>query len=436
MASQQILQHLLQLKVMRLSRPTFPVRTLSEPERLALPLEPGLSLDSTSALPDPTELLSLPSAFGNIYLGETFSSYIALSNEFPHAVDNVVLRVELQTNSQKLLLADSAAPGEAVGETPTLRRSAVASIIGNGQELGTPGQINAPEVPLNLQQGESAEWPLSHEIKELGTHILVCAVQYSISQERRLFRKFYKFQVLNPLSVRTKVNTFGNGTVSLEAQVQNANVSDMNVDSLFLETGGTFSHRYVAFSGSDADAKKVDSVWTNSRQVLRPQEACQFLYLLEPSETDPTARSSQQLGKVDISWKTSSGGKGRLQTSQLSRRLAPPEPFEGTITALEPAGVITVENFVTCHLQIRNNQATEVSQFAVSLVNVKSPGLVLVTPSSVQTGPVAPGSVALVKATFRAIQPGLHRIGGILVTDLGTGIAKAVESSVQVLVQG
>ena len=37
---------------------------------------------------------------------------------------------------------------------------------------------------------------LGHEVKELGTHILVCEVTYTTAQGEKLnFRKFFKFQV-------------------------------------------------------------------------------------------------------------------------------------------------------------------------------------------------------------------------------------------------
>ena len=37
---------------------------------------------------------------------------------------------------------------------------------------------------------------LGHEVKELGTHILVCEVTYTTASGEKLnFRKFFKFQV-------------------------------------------------------------------------------------------------------------------------------------------------------------------------------------------------------------------------------------------------
>jgi hypothetical protein len=42
-------------------------------------------------------------------------------------------------------------------------------------------------------------------VKELGTHILVCEVFYDSPARGKLnFRKFFKFQVMKPLDVKTK----------------------------------------------------------------------------------------------------------------------------------------------------------------------------------------------------------------------------------------
>ena len=57
-------------------------------------------------------------------------------------------------------------------------------------------------------------------MKELGTHILVCAVSYvGPTGENLYFRKFFKFQVLKPLDVKTKFYNADSDDVYLEAQV-------------------------------------------------------------------------------------------------------------------------------------------------------------------------------------------------------------------------
>ena len=55
---------------------------------------------------------------------------------------------------------------------------------------------------VSLLPKQSVEFLFDHEIKELGIHILVCTVSYTLGEERKFQRKFYKFQVLNPLSLK------------------------------------------------------------------------------------------------------------------------------------------------------------------------------------------------------------------------------------------
>lgn len=114
----------------------------------------------------------LPSSFGAIQLGETFTSCVSVNNEANVPVEAVTLTVEVQTASTKTVLAEFG---------------------GEGQQLGA---------------GESLERVVSHEIKELGQHALACTVSYRIPSNSRaststdgndsdmlVFRKFYKFAV-------------------------------------------------------------------------------------------------------------------------------------------------------------------------------------------------------------------------------------------------
>jgi hypothetical protein len=126
--------------------------------------------------------LTLPSSFGAIQLGETFSGALAVNNETAAMVDCVNLRVEMQTATSKLLLAD----------------------------IGGP--------TLSLVAGDTLEATVHHEIKELGQHVLACTVSYQLPPGARrpatsaattavagvdtvddtglqTFRKFYKFAV-------------------------------------------------------------------------------------------------------------------------------------------------------------------------------------------------------------------------------------------------
>lgn len=87
---------------------------------------------------------------------------------------------------------------------------------------GTSGEH--PSTLDNFLPGSSLDHVLNHEVKELGTHILVCEVTYSppinpnpgATTKQLNFRKFFKFQVMKPLDVKTK---FYNAEVRKDTKV-------------------------------------------------------------------------------------------------------------------------------------------------------------------------------------------------------------------------
>lgn len=143
---------------------------LSLQGKTPLPGHPKTLRDLTNA----TELLTLPSSFGAIQLGETFSSCLCVNNEASVDIDGVSLKVEMQTVTSKVLLSDF-----------------------GGQDC-------------RLAVGATLENVVNHEIKELGQHVLACLVTYRLPPNARntttptnsvadpniqSYRKFYKFIV-------------------------------------------------------------------------------------------------------------------------------------------------------------------------------------------------------------------------------------------------
>ncbi|XP_053164981.1 trafficking protein particle complex subunit 13-like [Hemicordylus capensis] len=146
------------------------------------------------------EMLTLPQNFGNIFLGETFSSYISVHNDSHQVVTDILVKADLQTSSQCLNLSASS--------------SAVAE----------------------LKQDCCINDVIHHEVKEIGTHILVCAVSYTTQTgEKMYFRKFFKFQVLKLLDVKMKFYNAETDEVFLEAQIQNITTSPMFMEKVSLE---------------------------------------------------------------------------------------------------------------------------------------------------------------------------------------------------------
>jgi trafficking protein particle complex subunit 13 len=290
MASQPQQNHLLSLKVLRLSKPSFHHR--SEIKAVEFLLKDAREEEEFQSDLGVGDFLALPPAFGNIYLGETFTAYLCVNNDSNTSVSEVAFKAELQTTSQRFTLADT------IGTTPTN------SVDGLNQQKKS---AITPMDQVSLLPRQSAEFILHHEIKELGIHILVCSVHYTPQtsstlpqdRQRKFFRKFFKFQVLNPLSVKTKVNNIQGGKISLEIQIQNLAGLPFCLDKVGFEANELFNSMDLN-DGVDFKTKTIS-----------PQDSRQYLFILSPKRaSDMSARVTPNLGRLDIFWKSTMGQAG------------------------------------------------------------------------------------------------------------------------------
>lgn len=302
-------EHLLALKVMRLTRPTLvgPQIISCEPRDLPqLSLKQVLESEGTaiagSEFLAAGQFMLLPQSFGNIYLGETFSSYICVHNCTSHSVEGVTVKADLQSNNTRINL---------------------------------PMHENKAK-PTTLGPDETLDDVIRYEVKEIGTHILVCEVNYTTPAGLpQYFRKFFKFQVLKPLDVKTKFYNAEMDEIYLEAQIQNITTGPFCLEKVELDS----SDQYTVTSLNTLP--NGESVFT-SKNMLQPNNSCQFLYCIKPkpeiAKDIKALRIANTVGKLDIVWRSNLGEKGRLQTSQLQRL-----PFEYKDVRLE---VIDAMNIV------------------------------------------------------------------------------------------
>lgn len=110
--------HQLVLKVMRTSRPGFDFQFPTVFDQKNLPGTEALTASSLLDIPSLpakdrlnelgiSQLLILSANFGNIYLGESFSAYLSVNNDSQIPVQDVSFKAELQTTSQRFVLANS-----------------------------------------------------------------------------------------------------------------------------------------------------------------------------------------------------------------------------------------------------------------------------------------------------------------------------------------
>ncbi|NXF19598.1 TPC13 protein, partial [Rhodinocichla rosea] len=316
------------------------------------------------------EMLTLPQNFGNIFLGETFSSYISVHNDSNQVAD-------LQTSSQRLNLSASSA---AVAE---------------------------------LKPDCCIDDVIHHEVKEIGTHILVCAVSYTTQTgEKMYFRKFFKFQVLKPLDVKTKFYNAETDEVFLEAQIQNITTSPMFMEKVSLEP----SMMYNVAELNTVDAAGESESTFGARTYLQPMDTRQYLYCLKPkqefAEKAGVIKGVTVIGKLDIVWKTNLGERGRLQTSQL-QRMAP--GYGDVRLSLEtiPDTVNLEEPFdITCKI---TNCSERTMDLVLEMCNTNSIHWCGV--SGRQLGKLHPSSSLHLALTLLSSVQGLQSVSGLRLTD-------------------
>jgi len=413
-------EQLLVLKVMRLTRPSFfpTIPVITESRDLAG--DTFLQLMKQDIGSDPSgipvavgPLLVLPQNFGNIFLGETFSSYISVHNDSGVAVTSVTIKVELQTSTQRLTLV---------------------GINNNGSQEA-------------LEPSNSIDDVINHEVKELGTHILVCAVSYvGPAGENLYFRKFFKFQVLKPLDVKTKFYNADSDDVYLEAQIQNTTFQPIHMEKVTLESSNLYDA--VELNGPDEHQFKDKDCQTKGRKYSRRNnmnhlDCRQYLYCLTPKKDvlrDDSLRGVTNIGKLDIVWKTNMGEKGRLQTSQLQRMAQGYGDIRVTVNSIPNIVCMGVTftlslNVANCSdrtmdlmMALQNERQSRgpggatpasliTSDTGVVIPNATSPALVWTGISNRHIGKLAPKSSLGLELSLIPRVPGLHSISGLRIVD-------------------
>jgi len=306
-AAQEREIHSLTLKVMRLYKPSF---------HMALPIYSEQNDIASCVMPDlddafgVSNILSLPQAFVNIFLGETFKSYISINNHSPFDVKNIVVKAELQTGTKRFSLA----------------------------EMNTP--------IISFGSGESHDFIVTHEVKEIGIHILVCTVNYTRhTGEIKSFRKFFKFQVTNPISIKMQTHDLQYG-IFLTAQIQNLTTNPLFLESVKFEP----LPLYMASDLNQADENnKQMSAVVGDLVYMKPTDVRQYLFKVEP-KNDSRAKIGSIIGKLEIMWKSNLGESGRLQTAPLERKVPQRAELELTVRNI-PTQIMLESPFdIVCEL--------------------------------------------------------------------------------------
>uniref|UniRef100_A0A914I7E9 MADF domain-containing protein n=1 Tax=Globodera rostochiensis TaxID=31243 RepID=A0A914I7E9_GLORO len=144
-----------------------------------------------------------------VYLGETFTLYISIINISAYTCKEIVIKMDIQTQNQRVALGELAFTGIAIEPNQQI------------------GQI------------------FKHDIQELGQHILVCAVTYrsggaeNQTEDAMNLRKFFKFSVARSLDFVSQKFCEGvqNSSTLFEVQLRNLCSVPVVIEHISLSNG-------------------------------------------------------------------------------------------------------------------------------------------------------------------------------------------------------
>eukprot|EP00897_Mesotaenium_endlicherianum_P002298 jgi/Mesen1/2096/ME000151S01356 len=397
--------HSLAFRVMRLCRPALqvdlPLRCY--PHDLALGEDdpsppPPVPKDQEQFFSTRSDLKEAKDAFGingTMVLPQAFG-YISVGNHSSHDITNVVIKAELQTERQRLVLADNS-------------KAPVALLPAGGRH----------------------DFIIEHDIKELGAHTLVCSAGYHDISEQKYLPQYFKFVASNPLSVRTKVRVVKDSSY-LEACIENTTKLPLFLDHVRFDPAPAWQVKAV-----EPQEPELGDVEDALRGLFKPVNLVRagggtrhFLYHLTRAPAEASSSSARMeggsaLGKLEITWRTTLGEPGRLQTQQIVGNPIARKEVELKLVEL-PSRIVLERPFI---VQCRLTNCTErpLGPLTVSMPQqVDAPGGAPKPPVIVVvSGPwslTVPGVQANASYHFSlcmvALAAGVQRIAGIGVLDV------------------
>ncbi|XP_032672656.1 trafficking protein particle complex subunit 13 isoform X2 [Odontomachus brunneus] len=366
-------EHLLALKVMRLTRPTLasPVVVTCDSTDL-----PGNTLNN-ELKNDCTALQGMEAlAIGQFMVLPQSFGYLCVHNGSNQVVKNVTVKADLQTSTQ------------------------IISLSGNNLE----GKELVPD--------STVDEVIHHEVKEIGTHILVCEVSYTCANQigpPLSFRKYFKFQVVKPLDVKTKFYNAESDEVYLEAQIQNLTAGPICLEKVALESSYLFS--VSTLNTNDEEESIYGRV-----NLLDTGCSRQYLYCLKPQLSllkDPKMmQNATNIGKLDIVWRSNLGERGRLQTSQLQRMA--PEYGDLRVTVKDIPLKVYLEEPVNCKCHIINTSERSMD-LLLSLESNNS--IAWCGMSDTTIGTLKPGASMDIPLCLITLDTGIITVSGLKLTD-------------------
>uniref|UniRef100_A0A914LTU8 Uncharacterized protein n=1 Tax=Meloidogyne incognita TaxID=6306 RepID=A0A914LTU8_MELIC len=250
----------------------------------------------------------------------------------------------------------------------------------------------------------------SHEINELGQHILVCSVSYIGGNEEKLnLRKFFKFSVNKPVDLLNQTfYELNDKTTFYEFQIKNLTPNPIFIESLAFEDCGNNLPYNCELTGSP-------SLNTDS-EPLGLQNIHQYIFRLTHNEQFDAEnwRKILNFGRLKIVWRSTTGDNGRTFFNTIERSQFICKDLRLTVDRAPKKAKVNGMLTVVCNLRNWSDHPMDL------LLNFdQNVGPIIHCSVSGQRLPtILPGHNIQISFEILPYVKGLQSISGVFLTDL------------------
>jgi len=236
-----------------------------------------------------------------------------------------------------------------------------------------------------------------------------------MTMKKKDFRKFFKFPVNNPISVRTEIHTVQQDLI-LSAQIRNVIKTPLFLESVKFDPVALFKLVDLVVGDSTTTPKVTPKqVFGSDVVYLKGGEIRQYLFKLEPKNPqDPKTKNATVVGKLDIVWKNNMGENGRLQTALLERKIPQAANVEIKLKDIPQKIVLETPFEVTCEII---NRAESAINPKLEFLHHAVGGILAFGLSGQVFGQISSGGSLSIKLSLFPSKPGVQKITGIRITD-------------------
>lgn len=291
-----------------------------------------------------------------------------------------------------------------------------------------------------IKGGGRHDFMIEHDIKELGPHTLMCMAVYTDPEgERKYLPQYFKFVASNPLSVRTKVRTVKESTF-LEACIENHTKAHLFMDQVHFEPASPWTVKVIQAENDNGPMDPLEKALLKQSHLIRANGGVRnYLYELKQLGHEPVAmrvENSNTLGKLDITWRTTLGEPGRLQTQQILGSAIPLKEVD--IRLVEVPSRVIVERPFLLRLSVSNHTDRRLGPLEVSMSQdeVEGKGAIVINGLWAMVVPsLEPYMTTDLNLSLVATAVGVQKIAGIGVLDVRDGKSYDTLTATEVFVE-